>query len=82
MDRPYETINGDYIVYVSTNIKHCIGPPDYEKFISNVFTLDGKKRDIFSSPDNHFEDYFEIPEETKKLMDWWYIKKDADKYNL
>jgi hypothetical protein len=82
MHGPLETIRGDYIVYVSTNIKHSIGPPDYEKFISMCFAFDKEKSRKFMSSDNHFEDYFEMTEETKKLIEWYYIKKDAKKYNL
>jgi len=82
MNGPYETIRGDYIVYVNTKIKHAIGGPDYPKHIYEVFKWDKEKNKNTFSSENHFEDYFIIPEETKKLIEWWYIKKDAKKYNL
>ena len=78
MHGPYQCISDDYIVYVSTKIKHANGRPDYEKFISTIFVFDGKGKE----GQLLFEDYFEMTEETKNLIEWYYIEKLANKYNI
>lgn len=83
MKVPFETYNDNDIVCIETKIKHSIGPPDYEKFITQQFIFNGEVNDVNNYwRENYFEDYFEMSEETKKLIDWWYIKKDAKKYNI
>ena len=82
MKGPFETYHDNDIVYVETKIKHSIGPPDYEKFITQQFIFNVEKDISDYWRENYFEDYFEMTDETKKLIDWWYLKKDAKKYNL
>lgn len=86
MTGPYETYSGRYIVYIDTKLKNAYAREsgNYPKFLYEQF--------IFYIPDNkpnfdrNFEDYFELPEETKEQLQWWYeyikLLKTADKYNL
>ena len=82
MDGPFHCISGDYIVHVHTDIKHTIGPPDYEKYVSTVFLFDSQKERKKFDSQLRFEDYFEMTEETKNLIHDYYIKKDSNKFNI
>lgn len=79
---PWELVRGGYLVHVFTHIKHCIGPPNYPKFIDMQFLWDVKKSENSWNHENYFEDYFEMPKETNKWIEFWKLKKEADKYNI
>ena len=84
---PVETITDKWIVYISTNIIHTVGPPDYEKFVSAIFYwYDDTEKDINYFSGIYFEDYFKLTPESEEFFqpwfEWWETKKEVEKYNI